>query len=66
MIVMTASGQTAGTPGSAVGESLKRAERAFDADQYAEAARLFEAAHERDPACNISFYSGLARYLSLS
>jgi tetratricopeptide (TPR) repeat protein len=41
---------------------LDRAQRAFDAQRYAEAAELFETARQRDPACNISFYLGLARY----
>lgn len=52
----TASGQTSGT------DPLEQARRAFDAQRYAEAAQLFEAARRRDPACDISFYLGLARY----
>ncbi len=42
--------------------TLERAKRAFDAQHYAEAARLFEAARSREPACEISFYPGLAQY----
>jgi len=56
ILVFAAFGQTTGA------DSLERAQRAFDAQRYAEAAQLFEAARQRDPACNLSFYLGLARY----
>jgi len=47
---------------AASGQTLDRAKRAFDAQQYAEAARLFDEARQQDPACEISFYLGITRY----
>jgi tetratricopeptide (TPR) repeat protein len=42
--------------------ALEQAKRAFDAQNYEEAARLFIAARADKPACEISFYLGMARY----
>jgi len=47
---------------AASGQTLDQAKRAFEAQQYAEAARLFEEARQQDPACEISFYLGITRY----
>ena len=44
------------------GQTLEQAERAFDAGNYAEAARLFEKAHQASPRCDILFFLGMARY----
>lgn len=44
------------------GQTLERAERAFDAGKYAEAASLFEKAHQESPACDSLFGLGMARY----
>lgn len=60
--MLALSAQTSNSTGSSADELLERARRAFDAHKYEEAARVFEEAHQRDPACNISFYIGLARY----
>jgi tetratricopeptide (TPR) repeat protein len=43
-------------------QTLERAERAFDAGHYAEAASLFEKAHQESPACESLFGLGMARY----
>jgi tetratricopeptide (TPR) repeat protein len=43
-------------------QTLEEAKRAFDAGNYAAAARLFEKAHQVSPRCDIPFYLGLARY----
>ena len=45
-----------------MGQSLEEAKRAFDAHDYASAARLFEKAHQQSPACEILVYLGMARY----
>jgi protein O-GlcNAc transferase len=42
--------------------ALQQAERAFDAGNYAEAARLFGAAHQQSPRCDILFFLGMAQY----
>ncbi len=47
---------------AAGGQTLDQAKRAFDVRRYSEAARLFEQARQQDPACEIPFYLGLARY----
>ncbi len=44
------------------GQALEEGKRAFDAGNYAEAARLFEKAHQSSPRCDILFFLGLARY----
>jgi tetratricopeptide (TPR) repeat protein len=43
-------------------QSLEQAKRAFDAGNYAEAARLFEEASRNSPSCELQFYVGIARY----
>jgi tetratricopeptide (TPR) repeat protein len=62
MFALVASSQTIDKPGPAAEGALSKAKRAFDAQRYAEAAQLFEAARQREPACEISFYLGLTRY----
>ena len=42
--------------------ALQQGERAFEAGNYAEAARLFEAAHKQSPRCDILFFLGMAQY----
>jgi tetratricopeptide (TPR) repeat protein len=44
------------------GQTIERAKRAFDAGNYAEAARLFEEAARKAPSCELQFYIGMARY----
>ncbi|MGH9720796.1 MAG: tetratricopeptide repeat protein [Bryobacteraceae bacterium] len=44
------------------GQALEQGKRAFDAGNYAEAARLFEKAHQETRRCDILFFLGLARY----
>ena len=44
------------------GQALEQGKRAFDAGNYAEAARLFEKAHQLSPQCDILFFLGMARY----
>lgn len=44
------------------GQTLERAERAFDAGNYAEAAELFEKAHQESVGCESLFGLGMARY----
>src|SRR5205085_7741720 len=44
------------------GQAVQEGKRAFDAGQYAVAARLFEKAHRESPSCDILLYLGLARY----
>src|ERR1043166_1370622 len=44
------------------GQALEQGKRAFDAGNYAEAARLFEKAHRSSPRCDILFFLGVARY----
>src|ERR1051326_2747665 len=44
------------------GQALEEGKRAFDAHDYAAAARFFEKASKESPACEIHFYLGLARY----
>src|SRR5215510_10647073 len=44
------------------GQQINRAQRAFDAGNYAEAARLFEQENRNKPSCELQFYIGLARY----
>jgi len=46
----------------AYGQTLERAERAFDAGKYGEAASLFEKAHQESPGCESLFGLGMARY----
>ena len=41
---------------------MQDGERAFEAGNYAEAARLFEAAHKQSPRCDILFLLGMAQY----
>src|ERR1041385_110097 len=43
-------------------QALEQAQRAFDAGRYAEAARLFEKAHQDSRRCDILFFLGMARY----
>ena len=43
-------------------QTLEQAERAFDAGQYAEAARLFEKAQQESPNCEARFGLGVSRY----
>src|SRR5262249_51517224 len=43
-------------------DTLENAKRAFDAGDYAAAARLFEKAHQETPRCEILFYLGMACY----
>ena len=42
--------------------ALEQGERAFEAGNYAEAARLFEAAHKQSPRCDVLFFLGMAQY----
>ncbi|MCX6626994.1 MAG: tetratricopeptide repeat protein, partial [Candidatus Solibacter sp.] len=44
------------------GQTLEQAKRAFDAGNYAEAARLFEKSHQASPRCDTLFFLGMARY----
>jgi tetratricopeptide (TPR) repeat protein len=44
------------------GQTLDQAERAFDAGNYAEAARLFEKAQQESPDCEARFGLGVSRY----
>jgi tetratricopeptide (TPR) repeat protein len=46
----------------AAGTTLDQAKRAFDAGEYATAAKLFEKAQQQSKGCDIGFYLGLARY----
>src|SRR5215831_12052979 len=46
----------------ASGQAIEQGKRAFDAGNYAEAARLFEEAHQSSPQCDILFFLGMARY----
>src|ERR1044071_6285185 len=43
-------------------QALEQGKRAFDAGNYAEAARLFEKAHQSSQRCDILFFLGMARY----
>jgi len=43
-------------------QTLDQAKRAFDAGDYADAARLFEKAYEASPRCDVLFYLGMTRY----
>ena len=44
------------------GQALEQGKRAFDAGNYAEAARLFEEAHRARPNCDLQLYIGMARW----
>lgn len=46
----------------AAGQTLQLAERAFDAGNYSEAARLFQKAHEEGPGCEPLFGLGISQY----
>src|SRR6266849_2725159 len=43
-------------------QALDQAKRAFDKGDYADAARLFEQAHQESPNCEVLFFLGLTRY----
>jgi len=59
---VTATGIFAFLASAQAQSSLEQAKRAFDAQRYADAERLFEAARQSEPACDIAFYLGLTRY----
>jgi Tfp pilus assembly protein PilF len=44
------------------GQALEEGKRAFDAQKYTVAERLFEKAHQESAACEILVYLGMARY----
>ncbi len=44
------------------GQALEQGKRAFDNGNYAEAARLFEKAHQSSKDCEILFFIGMARH----
>ena len=46
----------------ASGQALDQGKRAFDNGNFAEAARLFEKAHQSSRDCEILFFLGMARY----
>jgi tetratricopeptide (TPR) repeat protein len=42
--------------------ALQEGQRAFEAGNYAEAARLFGAAHKQSPRCDVLFFLGMSQY----
>src|SRR5262245_24157722 len=44
------------------GQALEEGKRAFDAQDYVAAERLFEKAYQKSPACEALVYLGMARY----